>query len=27
MARAGFHSEEWWEEHPQPRNAVAHAEP
>jgi hypothetical protein len=27
MARAGFHSEEWWEEHPQPRNAVAHVEP
>jgi hypothetical protein len=27
MARAGFHTEEWWEEHPQPRNAVAHAVP
>lgn len=25
MARAGFHSEEWWEEHSRPRNAVANA--
>jgi hypothetical protein len=27
IARAGFHAEEWWEEHPLPRNAVAHVEP
>lgn len=25
MARAGFHSEEWWEEHAPPQNAVANA--
>lgn len=25
MARAGFHSEEWWEEQGRPQNAIAHA--